>query len=52
VGLINTALAISAALANPIVGIILDFGFSSLNMILVGNCLTIIGLIGIGKFTK
>ncbi|XP_023326779.1 MFS-type transporter SLC18B1 isoform X2 [Eurytemora carolleeae] len=50
VGLALTGNAIAIALTHPIVGVLLDYGLSSIFLIFVGNALVVLGLIGIGPF--
>ena len=49
VGLALTGNAIAIALTHPIVGVLLDYGLSSIFLIFVGNTLAVLGLIGIGE---
>lgn len=49
VGLALTGNAIAIALTHPIVGVLLDYGLSSIFLIFVGNTFAVLGLIGIGE---
>ena len=49
VGLALTGNAIAIALTHPIVGVLSDYGLSSIFLIFVGNTLAVLGLIGIGE---